>query len=309
MGAILKVKDDQGNWVAIPYIKGDQGDTGPQGPQGIQGPQGETGDTGVGILTIQDNGDGTITVEMTDGTEYTFSLPKGDTGDPGPAADVEASTIAYQASASGTTIPTGTWTTTIPTVTQGQYLWSRTTIEWNDGSTSELYSVGYMGVDGSAGGGDMLAADYDPNGVVALAGGIVAYVTAGLATKAAASHTHAQSDVTNLVSDLAGKAAASHTHAQSDVTGLASALSTINTAITAKALYFASVTVTATTGDIVTLSNSAITADHVVASIEFADPSAIMPGCAWTTSAGELVLTGTCTSATTANITLIKKDN
>lgn len=38
------------------------------------------------------------------------------------------------------------------------------------------------------------------------------------------SHTHPQSDVTNLVSDLAGKAAASHTHAQSDVTGLVAAL-------------------------------------------------------------------------------------
>lgn len=41
---------------------------------------------------------------------------------------------------------------------------------------------------------------------------------------AASSHTHAESDVTNLVSDLAGKAAASHTHAQSDVTSLVSDL-------------------------------------------------------------------------------------
>lgn len=42
---------------------------------------------------------------------------------------------------------------------------------------------------------------------------------------ASATHTHAQSDVTNLVSDLAGKAASTHTHAQSDVTGLVTALS------------------------------------------------------------------------------------
>lgn len=39
-----------------------------------------------------------------------------------------------------------------------------------------------------------------------------------LAGKAAASHTHAQSDITNLVSDLAGKAASSHTHAYTDIT-------------------------------------------------------------------------------------------
>jgi hypothetical protein len=42
----------------------------------------------------------------------------------------------------------------------------------------------------------------------------------GLAGKANTSHTHAQSDITSLVSDLAGKAATSHTHAQADVTGL-----------------------------------------------------------------------------------------
>lgn len=45
-----------------------------------------------------------------------------------------------------------------------------------------------------------------------------------LATKAATSHTHAESDVTSLVSDLAGKAATVHTHAQGDVTGLVAAL-------------------------------------------------------------------------------------
>lgn len=48
-----------------------------------------------------------------------------------------------------------------------------------------------------------------------------------LAGKAATSHTHAQADVTNLVSDLAGKAATSHTHAQADVTNLVSDLSRV----------------------------------------------------------------------------------
>jgi hypothetical protein len=50
------------------------------------------------------------------------------------------------------------------------------------------------------------------------------YADAGLATKAATVHTHAQADVTNLVTDLAGKAPTVHTHAQSDVTGLVAAL-------------------------------------------------------------------------------------
>jgi hypothetical protein len=41
-----------------------------------------------------------------------------------------------------------------------------------------------------------------------------------LAGKAASVHTHVEADVTNLASDLAGKAAASHTHAEADVTSL-----------------------------------------------------------------------------------------
>jgi hypothetical protein len=51
-----------------------------------------------------------------------------------------------------------------------------------------------------------------------------AALTSGLATKANSSHTHAEADVTGLITDLAGKAALSHTHAQSDVTGLGAAL-------------------------------------------------------------------------------------
>ena len=51
-----------------------------------------------------------------------------------------------------------------------------------------------------------------------------AATTSALAGKANASHTHAQSEVTGLVTDLAGKASSSHTHAQSDVTGLVTAL-------------------------------------------------------------------------------------
>lgn len=50
--SILRVRDDQGNYVEIPAIKGEKGDagaTGPQGPKGdtgATGPQGQKGDTG-----------------------------------------------------------------------------------------------------------------------------------------------------------------------------------------------------------------------------------------------------------------------
>ena len=75
------------------------------------------------------------------------------------------------------------------------------------------------------------------------------------------------------------------------------------------ALYFTAVAVAAATGDIATVSNAKITADHVLAEITFANPSAITTDVTWTTSNGSLVLNGTCTSATTANIVLVKKNN
>ena len=74
-------------------------------------------------------------------------------------------------------------------------------------------------------------------------------------------------------------------------------------------LYFTGVAVSATTCDIATVSNSEITADHVVAECVFASPSAITSDVTWTTSAGSLVLNGTCTAATTANVVLVKKNN
>lgn len=75
------------------------------------------------------------------------------------------------------------------------------------------------------------------------------------------------------------------------------------------ALYFTSVAVAATTGDIATVSNAKITADHVLAECVFSNPSAITTDVTWTTASGSLVLNGTCTAATTANIVLVKKNN
>lgn len=72
------------------------------------------------------------------------------------------------------------------------------------------------------------------------------------------------------------------------------------------ALYLTNVAVEATTGDIATVNNSAITANHVVAECVFANPSSIASDVTWKTASGSLVLNGDCTTATTANIVLVK---
>ena len=64
---------------------------------------------------------------------------------------VSSTVITYQASTSGTTAPTGTWSSSIPSVSAGQYLWTRTVINYTNGSSSTIYSVGKMGDTGAAG--------------------------------------------------------------------------------------------------------------------------------------------------------------
>ena len=61
---------------------------------------------------------------------------------------IKSTAVTYQASTSGTVIPTGTWQTSIPTVSAGQYLWTRTVITYTDDSKSTSYSVGRMGTNG-----------------------------------------------------------------------------------------------------------------------------------------------------------------
>lgn len=76
-----------------------------------------------------------------------------------------------------------------------------------------------------------------------------------------------------------------------------------------KALYLTSVACSAMTGDFASVSNDAITADHVVIECIFASPGAIKSWVTWTTAAGSLVLNGTCSAATTADIVLVVKHN
>ena len=65
----------------------------------------------------------------------------GNTGNTGKG--IKSTVITYQAGASGTTAPTGTWSSTPPTTTAAaSYLWTRTVITYTDNTTSTSYSIG-----------------------------------------------------------------------------------------------------------------------------------------------------------------------
>lgn len=56
---------------------------------------------------------------------------------------VKSTSVEYQASTSGTTVPTGTWSSTPPKTTADKpYLWTRTVITYTDNAQSTSYSVG-----------------------------------------------------------------------------------------------------------------------------------------------------------------------
>ena len=82
-------------------------------------------------------------------TSYTWFKYKGEKGDIGTPATITSQAVEYQAGTSGTIIPSGTWTTAIPTVPSGSYLWTKTMVSFNSGSPVISYSVARMGIDGS----------------------------------------------------------------------------------------------------------------------------------------------------------------
>lgn len=83
-----------------------------------------------------------------------FAIPEGQSvkGDAG--RGVSSATITYQASTSGTVTPTGTWSSSVPAVNKGQYLWARTVTAYTDNTTSTAYSVAYQALDGTSVKGD-----------------------------------------------------------------------------------------------------------------------------------------------------------
>ena len=151
-----------------------EGSQGPQGKQGISGTNGADGKTS--YLHIKYSNDGGKTFTGNSGEDigayigtcvdyakddptsvgmYKWAKIKGEAGAKGDKGDtgkgVKSTSVAYQVSTSGTTVPTGTWSGSVPSASAGQYLWTRTIITYTDNTTSTIYSVGRMGTNGANG--------------------------------------------------------------------------------------------------------------------------------------------------------------
>lgn len=169
--------------------KGEQGEKGEQGIQGPQGEQGIAGKDGTSVtitnksITYQLSTSGTTiptgtwqttpqaipegqyqwtktSVTYSDGNKtesYSISY-HGKNGSDGTSVKTTSTSVKYQVGDSGTTKPTGTWQSNVPTVAQGKYLWTQTIVNYSDGNSTESYSVSYRGIDGSNGVNGMNAA-------------------------------------------------------------------------------------------------------------------------------------------------------
>lgn len=83
MNHVIRLKDEHGNWIPVPTIKGAKGDTGAQGPQGEQGPQGPVGadgKSGVFFGPVDDASEDAIVVVDPAGAVFnTDNVPEGQT--------------------------------------------------------------------------------------------------------------------------------------------------------------------------------------------------------------------------------------
>lgn len=69
-------------------------------------------------------------------------------GTNGVSVRIISSEVLYQIGDSGTVAPVGAWSSTIPSLIKGKYLWSKTTVNYSDNTTTTTYNVSYISQDG-----------------------------------------------------------------------------------------------------------------------------------------------------------------
>ena len=84
-------------------------------------------------------------------TESAPARLTGKDGKDGINVTVTGTASTYQVSSSGTTVPTGTWSSSIPATNPGQYLWTKNVTTYSNGATSTSYSVSRNGTNGGTG--------------------------------------------------------------------------------------------------------------------------------------------------------------
>lgn len=224
---------------------------------------GDTPDKWIGIYS------GTSSSAPSAYTSYKWYEYKGETGDD---ATITSRTVRYQQTNSQTQpeADSPSWSTTMPTLSSGKYLWTQEQIIWNTGATYYTYTCTRNGLDGSGAVSTVNGESPDGNG-----------------------------NVTLTASDINA----------SDSNTIQTHLTALEGKTDNQVLYFTNISCSATTGNFASYNGAGITSDHVLAECVFANPGYITTDVTWTTGSGTLTLNGTCTASTTASVVLVKKNN
>jgi hypothetical protein len=224
---------------------------------------GNTPDNWIGLYS------GTASTAPSHYTDYTWFQWKGDTGATGAACTITAQEVGYMSSASGTVVPEGSWSSTIPSVPSGNFLWTRVKVTYNSGDVVTSYSVSRNGIDGTGAVSSVNEISPDPNGNIALTASDIP----------TSDSTSVQSHITSIESDVSDL----QTYEVRHITGTITSLP-------------------------VSFSYSFITADHRVINCVLGTPSAVTSDLAWTTSAGDVTFTGTLANlgSTTIDFDIVK---
>lgn len=92
---------------------------------------------------------------------------QGDKGNTGATGNgISKADITYASSSSNTSAPTSGWQSTPPSVSPGQYLWTKTVFTYTNGGTATQYSVAKQGNTGAAGADAITVSITSSNGTV-----------------------------------------------------------------------------------------------------------------------------------------------
>ena len=255
--------NDGSAFQTTPTVMGVYGDTGPAWYVWIRyAGQRPTSDADIG--TTPDNWigiySGTSATAPTSYTAYTWFMYKGEKGDTGDPASIVQQSVTYLESNSGTVVPSGSWTPNVPSVTPGNFLWTRTVLEFNTGTTVTSYSVSRYGIDGTGAVSTVNNIGPDSSGNIALpASGVPASDNQSVQ----AHITAAETDIDDLQTDVGTL--------QSDMTTAQAALSNV-------VLEAAEQTITSsTTGTSAWIALTGLTANHVVGNWGLRDSNGAIP--------------------------------
>lgn len=129
-------------------------------PAGISATVANSGTTKVTVTfkttaTVSSACEATIPVVVdgiTMNKKFSFAVAKaGTNGTNGTSVTVKTTSVTYQVGTSGTTPPNGAWSTDVPSVPNGRFLWTKTVVNYSDGKSTQAYSVSYKGTNGTNG--------------------------------------------------------------------------------------------------------------------------------------------------------------